>query len=82
MGYSRPLFSLFSSFQYSWLLTNVQNKIADDKFRTVDLWRWKQLLYQQSHNHCPQINILHFKNSTKYYNFEACLQVKMRYLQQ
>ena len=64
MGYSGPLFSLFSSFQYIWQLTNVQNKIADDKFRTVDLWCWKQLLYQKSHNHCPQIKINNQPNIT------------------
>ena len=25
---------------------------ADDWIRTADLWCWKQLLYQLSHNHC------------------------------
>ena len=25
---------------------------AHDWIRTADLWNWKQLLYQLSHNHC------------------------------
>ena len=27
---------------------------ADDWIRTADLWHWKRLLYQLSHNHCPK----------------------------
>ena len=29
-------------------------KIADDWIQTLDLWFLKRLLYQLSHNHCPQ----------------------------
>ena len=28
---------------------------ADDWIRTMDIWCWKQPLYQLSHNHCPEI---------------------------
>ena len=44
-GHSRPLFSLFSSFQYCWL--------GDDWIQTVDLWFRQRQLYQLSHSHCP-----------------------------
>ena len=27
--------------------------LANDWIRTVDLWYWKQPLYQLIHNHCP-----------------------------
>ena len=50
MGHSRPLFSLFSSVQYSWQMFK---KFVDDWIWTADLWCWKQPLYQLSHNHCP-----------------------------
>ena len=30
-------------------------KVADDWIRIPDLWCWKQLLCQLSHNHCPDI---------------------------
>ena len=30
-----------------------KTKFASDWIRTVDLWRWQQLLYQLSHKHCP-----------------------------
>ena len=33
--------------------TNVLKKLADDWFRTTDLWCPKWPLYQLSHNHCP-----------------------------
>ena len=50
MGLSRPLFLLFSSFLFSKMFNM---NFADDWIRTVDLWNWKRLLYQLSHNHCP-----------------------------
>ena len=28
-------------------------KFADDWIQTKDLWYWKRLLYELSHNHCP-----------------------------
>ena len=46
LNHSRPLLSLFLSFQYSWWKIK---KIASDWIRTVDLWCWTLL----SHNHCP-----------------------------
>ena len=30
-----------------------KTKFASDWIRTVDLWRWQQLLYRLSHKHCP-----------------------------
>ena len=51
MGQSRPRFSLFTSFQYSKQMLNIN--FTDDWIRTV-LWCWKQPLYQLSHNHCPK----------------------------
>ena len=45
-----PLFSLFSSFQFTW---KAINKIAYDWMRTADLWSQKRLLYRLRHNHCP-----------------------------
>ena len=48
MGYFRPLFSLFSSYQHNWQY--IGNIIfADDWIWTADLWSWKRL----SHNNCP-----------------------------
>ena len=38
MGHSRPFFSLFSSFQYSWHLTMFNKNFADDGIWTADLW--------------------------------------------
>ena len=35
------------------------NLFADDWIRTVDLWYWKRLLYQLSHNHFPVGFIYH-----------------------
>ena len=55
MGDSLPLF-------YSHLSKTVNSKqqmlnihFADDWIQTMDLWYWKQLLYQLSHNHCPSL---------------------------
>ena len=31
---------------------------ANDWIRTTDLWNWKRLLYQLSHNHCPDFYTL------------------------
>ena len=52
-GPSRPLFSLFSSYQYSWQYTNVKYKFPNDWIRTSDLWYFKRPLYQLGHHHCP-----------------------------
>ena len=60
-------FSLFSSFQYSWQkIFNIN--FWDDWIRTADLWSWKQLLYQLSHNHCPFFTFICCKNCN------ACLK--------
>ena len=60
MGYSRPLVSLFSSFQYSWqhIIYIYIIRFADDWIRTVDLWCRKGPLYQLSHDHCPSFTTL------------------------
>ena len=54
MALSRLLFSLFSFFNTvaSKQISNIYI-YADDWIRTVDLWIWKRLLYQLSHNLCP-----------------------------
>ena len=46
---------------------------ADDWIRTTDLWYWKQLLYQLSHNHCP----IHPSYIWKYYQTETILNGKL-----
>ena len=55
MGHSRPLFSLFSSFQYTVDSKQMFNKyiknLANDWIRIADLEYRKQTLYQLSHNH-------------------------------
>ena len=57
-------FSLFSSFQYRWqTVNNIDIKFADDWIRTADLWHWKRLLCQLSHNHCPKL--LHYQRFWK-----------------
>ena len=63
---SWPLFSLFSSFQYSWPKTVFYvNFIADDWIRTADLWRWKRSLYQlDHHNHRPTFPIFFSNEKT------------------
>ena len=53
MGHYQPLFSLFSSFQYSFLTKLIVNNIPDDWIRTAVFWYWKRPLYQLRHNHCP-----------------------------
>ena len=57
MGHSWPLFSLFSSFQYTVDSKQMFNKFADDWIRTADLWYRKRPLYQLSHHHCPLLVI-------------------------
>ena len=49
MGHSRPLFSLFLSFQYTVDSKQMLNKFADDWIRTADLWYRKRPFYQLSH---------------------------------
>ena len=51
-------FSLFSSFQDSW-------QFAYDWIRTVDLWNWKEPLYQLRHNHCVSLFTFHFFGSRR-----------------
>ena len=71
MGQSRPLFSLFSSFQYtvdSKQMFNLNNFFADNWIRTMDLWYRKQLLYQLSHKTTA--------NHTTTGNMETTLVVK------
>ena len=33
-------------------------KFANDWIRTADLWCWKRLLYQLSHHHCPEVELM------------------------
>ena len=42
------------SFQYSLTVNNHSIKKSHDWIRTADLWCWKRLLYQLSHNHCQK----------------------------
>ena len=55
MGHPGLFFFIFVFLIHSWQQTNVQYKyfFANDWIRTVDLWNWKQPLFQLSHNHCP-----------------------------
>ena len=50
MGHSRPLFSLFSSFQHNCQLQMFDKSLP---IRTADLWCRRQPLYRLSHNHWP-----------------------------
>ena len=52
MGHSWTLFLLFSSFQYNTVYNKL--KFAGVWIPTEDLWYWKQLLCQLSHNHCSR----------------------------
>ena len=53
MGHSWTLFLYFRLF-YKQLIGNIGSiKVAGDLIRTMDLWCWKRLLSQLSHNHCP-----------------------------
>ena len=67
LGHSRPLFLYFRLF--NTVDSEMFNIIffADDWFRTADLWIWKQLLYQLSHNHYPE-GCLSF--------FQSCLVIQ------
>ena len=49
--------SFFFIFIFSIQLTvkKCSINVADDWIQTVDLWYWKWLLYQLSHNHCPKV---------------------------
>ena len=58
LGLSRPLSSLFSSFQQSFLIQLIETKFADGWIRIADLWCLKQPLYQLSHSHCPKTTFL------------------------
>ena len=51
MGYSRPLFLYFHLF--NTVDSNI--KFANDWIQAVGLWCSQQLLYQLSHNHCPNL---------------------------
>ena len=42
--------------------------------RIEDLWCWKQLLYQLSHNHCPLTNLSYYSCAT--YLFENVIKIK------
>jgi len=53
LGLSWPLFSLFSSLQYRFLMQLIVNNIANDWIRTSDLWSRKQPLYQLCHTTAP-----------------------------
>ena len=53
MGHSRSLFLYFCLFNTQLTVNKCSINFADDWIRTADLWYWKQLLYQLSHNHCP-----------------------------
>ena len=52
MGHSRPLVSLFSSFQQLTRIHVHYEILADDWIQIADLLYQKQLLCQLSHNHC------------------------------
>ena len=57
LGHSRPLFSLFSSFQQLTVIKSISPIFADGKIE--DLQCWNQLLYQLSHSNFPtSLNIL------------------------
>ena len=53
IGHSRLLFSLYLSYQYSSQQTMFNIKFADDWMRYADLWCWKRLFYQLSHDNYP-----------------------------
>ena len=52
LSHSRPLFLYFRLFN-TVLIQLIANKIAANWIRIADLWCPKRLLYQLSHNHCP-----------------------------
>ena len=66
--------SFFFIFVFSTQLTVNKCSINfdDGLIRTADLWYWKQLLYQLSHNHC--------KNLVKYSSIFKALLDAFRYL--
>ena len=54
MGHSRALslyYRLFNTFGN--ILQMFILNFANELIQTVDLWYWKQPLYQLCHNHCP-----------------------------
>ena len=71
MGHYRPLFLLFSSFQYRWQYVNTFSleKFADDCIRTADLWCRKRPLCQLIHNQCPRCNLVKCAFSGLFYFF-------------
>ena len=48
------LFSFIFVFSIHLIVNKCWINFADDWIRTADLWYWKRLLYQLSHNHCPR----------------------------
>ena len=58
MGHSLPLFLCFRLFNSVNIKQLFNKSFANDWIRTTDLWCWRRLLYQLSHNHCPSTVIL------------------------
>ena len=69
-------FSSFSSFRYSRHRQCVGNiKLADYWIRIVDLWFWKRLHYQLSHNHCTFfISLFHCDQIERFIGLWASFQ--------
>ena len=78
--HSRP-FSVFWPFP-QLPVDEFMKIFADDRIRTADLWFWKQLLWQRSHNHCPiwsHCNLMHrnaFRSKTQNGSFNEKMENK------
>ena len=59
--------AILGLFFFIFLFNTVDSKcpikiFADDWIRTADLWNWKRLLFQLSHNHCQLFFKVYFIN--------------------